>query len=273
MQKISSYLYSNRVNVIADLACFPVEWRLVYQRTIKLYKGMENVVEFDVRNADQKRLNITGYTMKCLIMDNFNQEILTADVDTNVASCSTGIGVMMVDAADLDYIKPQFLKYVLYILNPDNTKTPVYSDSQFGISGVIDLLPGTSGGEPEPQILDSFIYTIDDTIPNAYVNIYTSDAVEVNPRTDINDQHRINLEFRPLSLAAVVTVQATTDQVVSMATTWFDLEVFNIANTTDRLFKTYSEIEDYSNNIGWLRVKYVPTVNNTGKFDKIIVIS
>ena len=273
MQKISSYLYSNRVSVIADLACFPVEWRLVYQRTIKLYKGMENVIEFDVRNADQKRVNIGNYTMECVIMDQNNQLILTADVDTNVASCSTGIGVMMIDAADLEGIKPQFLKYTLYILNQDGSKTPVYGDTQFGLSGTVELIGGVLPEDPEPQVIDTFITIIDDTVPGNYIYTQLSDAVEVNPKNDIRDGHSISLEFRPSTLDATVTVQITTDVVVSTATDWEDLETFTISNTTDRLFKVYNEITDYSNNIGWLRIKYIPLTGNTGKFDKILVIA
>ena len=39
MQKISSYLYSNRVILLANLAGFTVEYTNVYQRTIKIYNG------------------------------------------------------------------------------------------------------------------------------------------------------------------------------------------------------------------------------------------
>jgi len=58
MRKISSYLYSNRIELLADLAGFSVENRTVYQRTVKIYKGVDNVLEFDIKNADQKRLDI-----------------------------------------------------------------------------------------------------------------------------------------------------------------------------------------------------------------------
>ena len=58
MRKISSYLYSNRIELLADLAGFNVEYTNVYQRTVKIYKGVDNVLEFDIKNADQKRLDI-----------------------------------------------------------------------------------------------------------------------------------------------------------------------------------------------------------------------
>lgn len=271
MQKISSYLYSNRISVVADLASYPVEWRPVYQRTIKIYKGMKNVVEFDIRNADQKRINISSYNLKCLIMDNFNQEVLTADV-TPVPN-TTGLATMTIYADDVSYIKPQFLKYTLYILGEDEEKIPLYGDTQFGIGGVIDLKSGAMPDAIVPQIIDTFIYLVDDTVPGNYVYTYFSDAVEVNPRNDINDNHSIRLEFWPSNFNAEVIVQVTTDVVVSTATEWTNLETFNITSSTDRVNKVYNEIEDYSNNIGWLRIKYIPDTGNTGKIDKVLVIS
>lgn len=234
---------------------------------------MDNVVEFDVRNADQKRVNISGYNMKCVIMDQNNQEVVTADVDTTAITCAAGIGVMLIPASELDYIKPQFLKYTLYILNGDGTKTPVYSDTQFGISGTIDLLGGAMPEEVPPQIIDTFTYVNNDSLIEATETVYNSEAVEVNPRNDINEQHTITLEFLPTSLDAEVVVQITTDSVVHAFTEWITLETFQITNTTNRVIKVYNEVEDYSNNIGWLRVNYTPTTTNTGKLDKVLVKS
>lgn len=270
MQKISSYLYSNRISVVADLASYPVEWKPVYQRTIKIYKGMKNTVEFDIRNADQKRINISTYNIKCLIMDVNNQEVLTVDV--NAVPNTTGLATMTIHAGDIAYLAPQFLKYTLYILDQEE-KTPLYGDSQFGIGGVIDLKAGAMPETPDPQIIDKFIYLVDDRVPGNYIYTYLSDAVEVNPRNDINENHSIKLEFWPDTFNAEVTVQITNDVVVSTATQWEDLETFSIADTTDRVSKIYNEITDYSNNIGWLRIKYIPDTGNTGKIDKVLVIS
>ena len=137
MQKISSYLYSNRISVVADLASYSVEWKPVYQRNIKIFKGMKNTIEFDVRNADQKRININSYDLKCLIMDNNSQEVLTLDVDP--VPNTTGLATMTVYAQDIAYLNPQFLKYTLYFIDGDENKTPLYADTQVGVSGVIEL--------------------------------------------------------------------------------------------------------------------------------------
>lgn len=59
MQKVQSYLYPNRVILLADVAGFTVENKVVYARTIKIYTGIDNVIEFDIQNADQKRIDLT----------------------------------------------------------------------------------------------------------------------------------------------------------------------------------------------------------------------
>lgn len=232
---------------------------------------MKNTVEFDIRNADQKRINISSYNIKCLIMDNFNKEVLTVDVDP--VPNTTGLATMQIGADDVAYLNPQFLKYTLYILEDTGGKVPLYGDTQFGIGGTIDLKAGAMPDIADPQIIDAFTYLVDDAVPGNYVYTYFSDAVEVNPKNDINDSHQIKLEFWPETFSATVSVQITNDVVVSTATEWEDLETFNITNTTDRVTKIYNEILDYSNNIGWLRIKYIPDTGNTGKIDKVLVFS
>lgn len=61
MQKIQSYLYPNRSIVVANVAGFTVENKVAYARTLKIYSGIDNVLEFEVQNADQKRIDLTQY--------------------------------------------------------------------------------------------------------------------------------------------------------------------------------------------------------------------
>ena len=59
MQKIQSYLYTNRIQLLADVAGFTTEYTNVYQKTVKIYNGVDNVLEFDIKNADQKRIDLS----------------------------------------------------------------------------------------------------------------------------------------------------------------------------------------------------------------------
>ena len=269
MQKISSYLYPNRILITTDLAVHPVEWRIVYQRKFKIYKGLDNVLELDVKNSEQKRLDITDMTLKMVVMDQDNQEILTSNVLTNTGI--RGIGRVTIPASSIEHLTPQFLKYSIYQVHQDLTETPIYGDTQFGVTGTFDLLGGAMPEAFAPKIIDTFIYMDDDSTPAPWVRRYYSEAVEVH-QTNFNlDNTSLNLEFWANSLDATVKVQVTDSVVVSSATIWHNLETFDVSSTTDRVYKVYNEVVDYSNNINWLRVQYTPINNSTGKFDKILV--
>lgn len=264
MQKISSYLYSNRIQAVVNLAASPLEWRIVYQRKFKIYQGLDNVLELDVKNAEQKRIDITTYAMKFVIMDQLNQEVYTGDVDT--ATGIKGLGLMSVPAMALDTITPQFLKYTVYILNDDDTKTPVYGDTQFGVTGTIDLLAGAMPTGVPPKIINTFTYEIDVRDPTWATRNYHSEAVEINPVNDGVGPGEVELEFLFSALAANITVQTTKGGVVSTATTWTDVETFQVTAPTTTVTKTYPIADDAN----WLRITYIAQANATGKIDKVI---
>jgi hypothetical protein len=137
MQKISSYLYSNRIQLIADVtaldATYPVEWKIVYQRPVKIYKGVDNVIELDVKNADQKRIDIFGKTIKFVVMDQTDKEIntYTATVldDGSTTPTLKGLAKVTIAEDDLTALDPQYLKFSVYMLNSDTTKTLMYGDA------------------------------------------------------------------------------------------------------------------------------------------------
>jgi hypothetical protein len=266
MQKISSYLYSNRIQAVANLAASSLEWKIVYQRKFKIYQGLDNVLELDVKNAEQKRINITNYAMKFVIMDQLNQEIYTGDVDTTTGI--TGLGLMTIPATALDTITPQFLKYTVYILNEDNTKTPVYGDTQFGVTGTMDLLGGAMPTGIPPKVIKTFTYDIDVLDPTWATRNYHSEAIEINQENVGVGSGEVELDFSFSSLAADVIVQTTTNAVVSTSTPWTNVETFNVTTSTTTLTKTYPITEDAK----WLRIAYTAQANNTGKIDKVIAM-
>ena len=265
MQKISSYLYSNKVDINLDLASSPMEWRIVYQRNVKIYKGYSNTIELDIKNAQQKRFDVSALTMKCLIMDDLNQEVYTADV---VHSGSVGLATFTVPADAVVNLSPQFLNYTIYVLNEDDTKTIVYGDTQFGATGNMELIGTADIIVPAPEVIKTFTY-LENTIEP--IRTYYSESVIVNPKNDNDPEPTIELEFLPLALAADVNVQVTYDKVVSTATTWETVETFALASSTSTLTKTYVAPDDFTNEVNWLRITYIRATDNTGKFDRINV--
>jgi len=61
MQIMSRYLANNKVTVIANLDGLVTEYRPVYQKTLNVYRGIDNLLHFEVKNHDQKPVSLAGY--------------------------------------------------------------------------------------------------------------------------------------------------------------------------------------------------------------------
>ena len=79
MQLVPRYLVSNRTHIVADVAGFITEYRQVYNRQLQVYKGIDNVLQFKVLNADQKPVEIVNYTPKFVAFDENNNMIIEKD--------------------------------------------------------------------------------------------------------------------------------------------------------------------------------------------------
>lgn len=269
MQKISSYLYPNRINVVADLAVYPVRWNIVYQNRVKIYKGVDNLLTLDVKNAEQKRIDISAMDIKMSVTDVNGQEIGVFDV--TVDPDKIGLATVNIADTDLTYIQPQFLNFTIYRLNVDTTKTIFYADTQFGATGNMELVGSAVAVTIPQRFITRWIPVTNDSI-QPFVTDYISDAVDIIKPNLITDSttDNITLNFIIQNLDADITVQFTKETVISSSTIWTDIETFNVSNTVSNIEKIYTN-PTYSRELTWARVKYRPLLNSTGKIDKISV--
>jgi len=143
MRKISTYLYPNRIQLLADLAGFTTEYTNVYQRTVKIYQGVDNVLEFDVKNADQKRIElVTSPTITDLalnVMDEAGNALPNSPYTVTPSTTIKGIATVTIPSADLEGLTPQFFRYSVTATKGLST-IPLYADSRFGAVGTIEMV-------------------------------------------------------------------------------------------------------------------------------------
>ena len=160
MQKISTYLYPNRVQLLADLASFNVEYTNVYQRNVKIYNGIDNTIEFDIKNADQKRIDLSTLTyIEMNVMDSSGQALPNSPYTVTPTSLK-GIATVTIPADDLSYLNPQFFKYSVSAVK-DGNETLLYADSRFGAVGVLELVGSAMPVVRDSKIFESFTAEID----------------------------------------------------------------------------------------------------------------
>ena len=262
MQKISSYLYPNRINVVMDVALFPVRWNIVYQNRVKIYQGVDNVITLDVKNSDQKRINISEMDLKMSITDVLGKEITTLDV---APGATTGLATITISEDDLVDLDPQFLNFSIYRVNDDDSKTILYADTQFGAVGKMELLGSAIPVEYAPRMITTF-NAITNTDATPYERLWYSDAVEITKPNQLIPEanETLVLDFYFNKSKSIATVQFTKDSVINSNTVWIDALAFGIFPEDTAVTKTIS-YPTYNRDMKWMRIKLKQeTYNGTG---------
>jgi hypothetical protein len=212
MQLIPRYLVTNRINIVADVAGFVTEYRPVYQRQLQVYKGVDNVIEFKVVNADQKAVDISSYTPKLYAFGEDKSLLLEKE---GTVTATKGVFTVNVSESDLLNVKQQYLNYNV-LLHNDTDKVLTYSHSNFDNDSVIYVnaktMPGASSSYSVTQFSETGVSS----------GTWVSESITAQPAINGNEALHTAAIYTD-SYTGDVVVQATLDNQVTDSTVWADV--------------------------------------------------
>lgn len=116
-------------------------YQTVYSKNLKIHKGVDNKLQFQFLNQDQKPVNITGKTLTCRLMSYDGSTVLLQKALTPLLPL-TGLATLEVTMNETLGMDTALCYYSLTI--PENTfEFPVFVDDNSGGRGVIDVLDST----------------------------------------------------------------------------------------------------------------------------------
>ena len=214
MQKIQSYLYPNRIILIADLAGFTVENTIVYAKTVKIYKGVDNVIQFDVQNADQKRLDLVTSPLitdlQLNVMDATGKALTNSPYTINTTSI-TGIATVTIPLADTSSLSHQFLKYSVTATDSDGNEIPLYTDSRFSAIGTIEIV-----GSATPTVRKNLVYDRFQGEINYMGNVINHTSAIPCTFYEATPSTVMNFSVKLTNFIGTVYVEATEDMTASV---------------------------------------------------------
>jgi len=255
----SRYLVSNRSNLLANDAGFITEYKPVYSRQLNVYKGIDNVLEFRLLNADQKPLDVDRYTPKFVAFDENKNMIIERDgVNLQVGDSSSytnkGLFSVTITENDLLNVKDQFLTYNVYLVDYDETKVLTYANEWFDSAGIIKVSGNAFPGPSDSYSIDTFI---EDN------SVWYSEVIDAQPGINGNEALHTAAVYTDSYIGDIV-VQGTLENQVTGTTAWADI-------TTETL--TGSETEptpiNFNGVFSFLRIK--TTANPANTISKILV--
>ena len=258
MQFNSVYLYSNKLDVFTNpLDSWTTErYRRVYNRNLKIYRRVDNRIDVQVRNSDQKASNITGSTLVFNLITRETKD-LVFQKDFSAMDLTTGKVTVILTEYDLLDIDPGFYDYSITkevretIDSTDyrvTSRIAMYMDSQYDTLGTIEVL-GDVLGDVEPSVIvDKFEYVNPFTTGSENSKYYLSSIIDAKPT--FNSAGGLHtFQFYSTNYQGTVTIQGSIDEQGATPKNWVDISPVDL--TTEK----YKNITGKYN---WFRVKHLP---------------
>ena len=255
MQIFSSYLLQNRVPVIWYETGYLMEYKIVYQRNIKVYKGVSNQVQFEILNADQKRVDISDKTLKVYITTQEGKLVLERELDILNDGSSTALkGIAQVKFEEDDFLDydPQQLNYAL-VHAQGREEFPVFVNTYHGATGTIELL---SGIVPKPT------ETVESNRWLLISGVYEGEALEGGNGVGGSNSSLHTMALYTTAFTGTVTVKTTVANSVNQSTVWTTIDEFELTDQSGITNRNYQGLYSY------FRVDYTETA---GTVDKVLL--
>lgn len=194
MYATSVFVYTQRQTVVLLIGNSPRKYMPVYAKPLTLNKGVDNKIQFQFLNQEQKPVDITGKSITCRIL-NYNGTQVLLRKALNLDFALTGIASLNLNAADIEDIDAQKAYYSLEI-PVGEFDYPVFVDANAGARGDMNIVN---------SVLPSFVPSQAVTIPTgqAFPNISNSSG---NTNL-VYDTSIINTQSNP-----VLTIQTRYDE-------------------------------------------------------------
>jgi hypothetical protein len=190
MQSISVYLYQNKIDVFTNAAAAwtTERYRRVYNRNVKIYRGVDNRIDIQVRNSDEKAADTTGSTLVFNLIERESQSLVIKK-DCVLINATTGRYYVTLTQAEMQDIEQGYYQYSVYneirAANGTNytvtSRTPMYIDSQYGDKATIEV-----GGSGQGDLIPSKeinAFNVHMSFDEGFDNYYISSIIDANPQT------------------------------------------------------------------------------------------
>jgi len=272
MQAISVYLYPNKLDVFTkSLAEWPAErYRRVYNKNVKVYRGVDNRIDLLVKNSDQKSLDVTGYSLVFSLVGRETQELILQK-DCLAIDITKGRYYVALTESEMFNIEPGMYQYSVIKEARQNlgngsysvtNRDPLYIDSQYGMYSTIEVGPSILGEPTDSKKIIAFSryvpYDVAELSP-----FYISSIVDANPNIT-TPQSIHTFQFNLTNYTGTLLIQGSISE-GGNPQVWADLETITASN--DSILYT-----NISGKYNWFRVKHTPdsSVIDPGTVDSIL---
>ena len=207
------------------MAGFNTEYRQVYQRTIKLHKGIDNTIELEVKNSEQRRQDVVGWDVVIKFFDTDRLNVFSA-TGTAINS-KPGLMSVTIGKDTLAPIDAQYLTAAAYLVNDEDEEQILYSDSQFDVLARVEILDAYNERSAPGSIIEEltvFNYEYDS---KEYISEIGKFGTKMND--DVGTTRTITVSKIGIHQGNIL-IEATKDKSTAFGTQWTNIGVWNVSD-------------------------------------------
>jgi len=258
---VTVYVYDDTHTVIVNTSASQGSTTM-YDKTIKLYQGIDNTVKFALKDNDRKAVDLTNLTVTFNIVDaTTNESILKRPL--TVSNAVKGLAQINLPASDLDDVSGGFYNYSLYTTNTNSEQQVVFTDLNEAANGTLEVVEGVASSPRVTEQMSTFTY---DT-----AQWYNSNAVSGASERNLTSTNHTIATYTS-SFDGVYKVQGCMNATASPNDAdWFDITLDNGNASVTVTNTTAIESYNFTTQAKWIRVAYDPDTSNSGTFDKVLL--
>lgn len=224
MYSSSVFVYTQRQIVVLLIGNSTRKYMPVYAKPLTLHRGVDNRIQFQFLNQEQKPTDITGKEIICRVINYDGTEVLVSKV-LDIDYALTGIASLKLSKADLENINPQKAFYSLEI-PVDQFDYPVFVDQNAGARGDMYIVD---------SVLPSFVPSSTVTIPtgqpfpNISNNSGNTDIVYYSSVISTDESPILTIQTKYEEFYGNILIQGST----IVDGDWYPITVDSYANTSD----------------------------------------
>lgn len=244
MYSTSVYLFTPRQIVVLFSGNSPRRYQLVYAKNLRLNKGVDNVIQFQFLNQEQKPVDITGLEISFRLINYDGTEVLLRKA-VGPTLALNGLCELFVSSSEIEDVDTQKGYYSLEI-NDSGNNYPVFVNSEAFARGVMEVVD---------SVLPNFIPATEVTIPS---HLTPNNSTETYYSSTLYTSDNSILSIQPFldNYSGNVQIQGSTTP---------DTEWYDIGNAYTYLSSTQTDGYSVIGFHPYIRLKFVSTQGNITK--------
>ncbi len=226
MYSTQVFIYTQRQIVVLLSGYSPRSYMPQYAKPLTLHKGVDNQLQFQFLNQEQKPVDITGKSITCRIINYTGGEILLQKALT-LQLPVTGIAALFVNSADLENIDAQRCYYSLEI-PVGEFDYPVFVDQNSAARGDLNIVNSVL-----PNFIPSQAVTIPtgQPFPNLNPNSNSNSTAQTfySSVVNTNDNPILSLQTEYAGYYGNVIIEGST----IVDGDWYPITTVAYSNVTD----------------------------------------